>query len=241
MFNSIGEFFTCLVEARFGFEYIWTSLVGLWQAVLESPGIVSFWDWLMTVLAPALPFIAYIFIAIGAIICFFGQKIIGILKFVATFAAGFIIGVHFLAPLIPESIPIPPWVIGLVIAIVLAVFYKFIYFGVYGVAIIYSVYRLCMQSFYLEENPDPTVGRMIVSIVVAIVVLILACIFVKYAEMVMTAMLGSFIVFFAFSKGVFDLWSIPALGEKSWILAFVLILVLAVVGFIVQFKTRRRY
>ncbi len=225
----------CVVEARFGFEYIWQRLVELYKSVTQNSDIAGLWEKLMSLIAPAVTLVLWSCVIVGLVICLFGKKISGILKFIGFFALGYAIGVHFIAPLIPPEVPIVGWVIGLVVAIVAAVAYKFLFVALYSVSVLYAVYRLCYFGFFLDKEPVFSVGKAITSLAVAAVVLILSLILFKFVEMLLTSALGSWIMVSAFSAVAFDL------GAKSWIIELVVFALIALVGFAFQVKTRRRY
>lgn len=234
-FNSFSEFIECLARAQFGFKSIWEALVDLYYSVTRNPDIEDIWEGFMTALEPIMVAMPFIIMIIGIVIGLFGKKMFFVLKFAACFLLGFIVGVYFLAPVIPESIPIPAWVIGLVIAVIFAVLFKFVYIIIYSCAVIYSVYRLCYYGFFLIEAPEYSVGKMLTSLLVAVIVLVISFILFKFVEMLITSALGSWLLAGGFSAAVVDL------GEVSWILELCVILVLTALAFVFQVKTRRRY
>ncbi len=235
MFSNFSEFMKCVVEARFDFGYIWQRLVELFNSVTQNSEITSIWDKITGFIAPYMTFVLAGCMVLGIVICLFGKKISGILKFTTFFVLGYSLGVHFLEPIIPEEVWIPVWVVGLVIAIIAAVAYKFLFVGVYSVAVLYSIYRLCYFGFFLDEAPVFSTGKSVTSLAVAAVVLILSLILFRFVEMLLTASLGSLILTSAFSALVFDL------GAKSWVVELVVFAVIALLGFLFQVRTRRRY
>lgn len=240
-FTSFTEFIECLAQARFGFESIWEAIRDLYYSVTQNPDIESMWSGLMTALAPAANVIPFVIMLLGIVVGLFGKKMMWLIKFVAFFIFGFTVGVYFLAPVIPESIPIPAWVTGLVIAAISAVLYKFIYIIVYSVGITYVIYRLCYYGFFTVEEPEYTVGRMLTCLVVALIVLVISFLLFKFVEMYICSALGAWLLVGGFGMAFVDLGEIAALGDKSYILELSVILVLSVLAFIFQVKTRRRY
>ena len=234
-FNSFSEFIEYLARAQFGFETIWKGLVDLYYSVTQNPDIESMWSALMQALAPVMSWMSVIFIVVGAVVGLFGKKMFFVLKFAACFLLGFIVGVHFLSPVMPESIPISAWIIGLVMAVIFAVLFKFVYIAIYSVAILYSVYRLCYYGFFLIEAPEFSLGKLVFSLVVASIVLIVSFILYSPVEMLITSFLGSWF----FIGGAISLFS--DLSETSWVLELILITIVAVGAFIFQVRTRRRY
>ncbi len=235
MFSNFSEFIGCLVEAKFSFTYIWQFIIELYYSVTKNPDMQDTWSGLMSLLEPAQPYMPYILIAIGFIVLLFGKKMGGILKFIGFFAIGYAAGVYFLEPAIPAEIPIPGWVVGLVIAVIAAVAYKFLFVGLYSVALLYSVYRLCYHGFFLDKDPVFTSGKALTSLAIAAIILVISLILFKFVEMIIFASLGSWIIVASFSWGVVDL------GVKTWVIEFVIIVIIAVLGSIFQIRTRRRY
>ncbi len=235
MFTNFSEFIKCVIEARFGFEYIWQLLVNLYYSVTGNPDIAFFWNALMTSLTPVMNFIPYVVMAFGLLVCFFGKKLGGVLKFCAFFLLGFAAGLYFLVPLMSAEIPIAPWIVGLVVGIVAAVAYKFLFVAIYSVSVLYSVYRLCYYGFFLSGEPVFTAGKALTSLAVAAVVLILTLILFKFVEMLIFSAFGSWAFMTAFTYAVFDI------GASSWVAELVVAIIIALIGFLVQVRTRRRY
>lgn len=240
-FTSFYEFLKCIAEARFSFEYIWDSIVSFYYSVIEGEAFSAIWNKLVLWLSPVESLLPVILMVIGALVCVFGKKINAVIKFIGLFIIGFAFGIGLLAGVLPASIPIPAWVIGIAVGLVAAVLYKFIYIILYSATILYSVYRLCYYGFYLDEAPEFSAGKALTSLAVAAVVLVLAIILIKYVEMFLSSALGSWLLVATFSHHYIDLGAIPSFGAYSWILELSVFGVLTIVGFVVQFKTRRRY
>lgn len=233
-FNNFSEFIECLARAQFGFESLWEGLVNLYYSVTQNPDIENMWSGFMVALEPVMVVMPFVFLLLGAVVGLFGKKMFFVLKFIACFLLGFIVGVHFLAPVIPESIPIPAWVIGLVMAIVFAVLFKFVYIIIYSGAVLYSVYRLCYYGFFLIKEPEYSIGKMLACLAVAVIVLAITFILYKFVEMLITSALGSWFLVGGFLAAI-------NVTDASWVLELVLIIVFTVLAFVFQIKTRRRY
>jgi hypothetical protein len=241
MFTSFAEFIKCVVEARFGFKYLYDVIIGLYYSITQNPDITVIWEKLMGLISGARPYIPFLAILLGVIICLFGKKMAGVLKFVGIFIVGFALGVYFLGPVIPAEVPIPVWIIGLVVGIVSAVLSKFIFVAAYSVAVLYSVYRLCYYGFFLDTDAVFTVGKSVSSLAVAAIVLVLSLILFKFMEMLISSALGAWIATMGFSAGIFDLGAIAAFGDKAWIFELVVVGLITLLGFVFQIRTRRRY
>ncbi len=235
MYTNFLEFIECVIEARFGFEYIWQLLVNLYYSVTKNPDISFIWDGLMSAVAPIIKFLPYCIMAFGLFVCLFGKKVGGVLKFALFFLVGFSAGIYYLVPLMPSEIPIAPWVVGLVVGIVAAVAYKFLFVATCSVGVLYSVYRLCYYGFFISGDPVFTTGKALTSLAVAAIVLILVLILFKYVEMLLFSVFGSWVFMTAFTYAVYDI------AAASWVAEFVVLIVIALIGFLVQVRTRRRY
>lgn len=241
MVTSFSDFIDHLIGARFSFEYLWEQIVSLYDSVRSNPDILSIWDSLCDFTSYISAFIPYILMAAGIVVALFGKKMGGFLKFLGFFIVGFALGVHFLAPVIPEEVPIPAWVIGLVVAIVAAVLSKFLFVATYSAAVLYSVYRLCYHGFFFDSQTEFSTGKAITALAVAAIVLVLTLVLFKFTEMLIFSSFGAFMVTSGFALGIIDLGAIPKLGSNSWILEVSVIGIIAVLTFIFQIKTRRRY
>ena len=239
--TSFSEFIDYLIGARFSFTYVWELLVSVYTSIASNSDVLSIWDGIMNFLNPVSTAIPYIIMAFGLIVALFGKKMGGVLKFLGFFVIGFFIGVHFLAPVIPAEVPIPIWVTGIVVAIVVAVLSKFVFVITASVTVLYSVYRLCYHGFFLDHQWEFSSGKAITALVVAVIILILTIVLFRFVEMLLFSALGGFMITSGFALGIIDLGAIPKLGDNSWILEVSVIGVVTLLGFIFQFKTRRRY
>ena len=70
MFTTFAEFIRCLVEARFGFRYLWDVLVSTYYAMTENPHVQDAWEKIMSILSPIAIVVPYIIIVIGLIVAF---------------------------------------------------------------------------------------------------------------------------------------------------------------------------
>ncbi len=240
MFSNFSEFFTCLKEAKFTFAVIKDALVSLFHSVTSNPDVAGVWDAVREFLAPIAFIAAVIGVCASVLIAFFGKKIIGILKFLASFVLGFALGTHFLVPLLVE-IDMPAWIIGLVVGLVAGVLYRFVYIILYVGIAGYGMYILAFYGFFLQPEAVYTPTRAVVSLIAAAVAIIIVLLFRKYLEMIGTAVLGSWLATLIFSKFIYDFtaWSLFSGMERLAII--IPTALLAALGTVVQIKTRRRY
>ena len=180
-------------------------------------------------------------ITIAVAISFFGQKMAGVLKFCLFFVSGFITGVEFLSPLLPEAISIKSWIIGLVAAIIVAVLYKYLYYILLMISVGYSVYRICFTGFFISATAQYTAGKALVSLGVAAAAVILALIFHKWIERLLTAAFGGALTAFAFNYGIYRFTALSFLVGREWLGIVVVGGVVALIGFIYQVKRREVY
>ena len=241
MLDGIIAFFQALMQGEFGFYQLWEFFVNLYYSVTKAPDIMSIWDALMKVLNPIYSVVPYILIALCLVIAFFGKKILTVLKFRAAFFVGFVCGVYFIGPLLMPIINVPTWICGLVLAIIAAVLYRFLYYIAYAVSTCYCVYMLCYMGFYMREGVEHTNSRAIVCFAIALGVTVIAFVFKKYFEMAGTAVLGGYLISYIIRCMIYDYKALEWLQETPWLGAGVITVVIAIPAFAFQYKTRQRY
>ena len=241
MFANFGEFFNAIKEARFGFGSFWQWVTELYYSITKNPDISNIWSAIMRFLDPFYSVVPYMLIILSLIVAFFGRKMMPVLKFAFFFLIGFVLGVYYITPLIEKVVVVPGWVCGLVIAVVSAVLYRFLYVAGYSVACVYSVYILCYSGFYIKETTAYTTGKALVCLAVAAVALILAFLLQKYLEMFGTALLGGYFVAVIVRGFIFDYRTLGFLANNPKIGAFVISFLIAVPATIFQYRTRRKY
>ena len=240
MFSSFGEFINCIKEARFTFDVIWQAIVSFFTDVLQSPDVSAVWNGFLDLIAPVFNIALICGIVLSLVIALFGKKLIGVIKFLAFFALGFLLGAHYLTPLLPPEIALPGWIVGIVSALILGVLSRFIYIAVYVASVGYSAYLLTYHGFLLTPNPEYTNTRALVSLGVALVIIVLLLVFKKYVEMLGTAALGSFLAVTALVR-IYDFTAWPLFDGIEWLASLIVMGVLTLITFIFQVKTRRRY
>lgn len=242
MFENFFDFFAAVKEARFGFSEIWQAVVELYYSITQNSDISSIWTALMNFLEPFMIFVPYIIIALMIVVSFFGKKIIAVLKFTTFFVVGFALGVYFIPPLLVDVITIPGWISGLVIGILAAVLYRFIYITSFAVSCAYSVYLLCYGAFFLDGTlAEYSLDKSLVSLVVAVLVTVVAFFIRKYVEMIGTALLGGYLCALTVRNLIFDYRTLEFLDGIGWVMTLAIVLVIAIPGAIFQIKKRKRY
>ena len=180
---------------------------------------------------------ALVLIVIGLIIALFGKRLLGVLKFIAAVVIGFGVGTIYLAPLV-SFIP-QAWIVGLVTAVVFALLYKVVY--IVGIVALtgYSVYWTCFTAAVLPSVLAFTKGNMLFSAIAAVVAIVIVLVLLKFVEKVYTAVAGAYLIVVQLIK-IWDPRSLGILVANDLIL-FIIMGVIALIGLIVQIKTRKRY
>ena len=179
---------------------------------------------------------AIVLMVIGLIIALFGKRLLGVLKFVAAVVVGFGVGALYLAPYVTF---VPEWVVGIVAAVVFALLFKVVY--IVGLVALtgYSVYWTCFTAAVLPSVLAFTKGNMIFSAVAAVVAIVLVLVLLKFVEKVYTAVAGAYLIVVQLIK-IWDPRSLGVLVANDLIL-FIIMGVIALIGLIIQIKTRKRY
>jgi MFS family permease len=241
MFSSFAEFFNCVKEARFNFSVIGEAIASLYYDITQNPDISAIWNGIMNAIQGSYQAVMTLFVIGCILVALFGKKIIGILKFLFFLVVGFALGTHLLTPLFPANVQIPGWIMGLVVGIISAVLARFLYLILYTVSIGYGTYILVYNGFQMQSNATYTAGKALACLIVALIVVVAAIIFKKYVEMAGTAMLGGWCASLIFTKCIYNYVALPFLTGIEWLGILIPTLIIAVIGVIVQVKTRRRY
>ncbi len=221
-----------IINAEFDFAAIKDFLFKIYT----HPG-VSGWLDKITAFIDSFPPAAFAYaVALAAIGCLFmclGKRFMVMpLAFVTSFAVGFAGGVTFVGPklaaLVGAYIPINPTVVGLVLGGIGAFLFVPIYYALLAGGSFYAVYLVIypLSCAILGQGTGMIVGLGVGACVAASVML-----FRKWFEMLGTSALGGYLVMIAANKLVL-------LPSKVNIAIWA---VLALTGFVVQIKTRKKY
>ena len=236
----MSEFFNSVINGTFDFKAIGEVLKGFFANVMANPGVSTAWGAARAFLRSLGVIFPIILLVLSAIELFFGKKLMSIQRFLLCAAAGYGIGVVIISPMINNVFPLPDYVSGAVIAIVMAVLCKYIYFAAVAVAVGYSAYIACINPAVIPVAL-PTHGNLIISLVVAAVAILVVFLLLKYVEMLGTSVLGAFCITRIVIIHFFDYRTLAFLANFAWIVDIALIALIALIGFIVQIKTRKRY
>ncbi len=234
--EAISIFFDNIINARFGFDVIYNAIVGLLLDIQYNINILAWWNGTWEVIS----FVGvWLTIALGIfflIIALFGKKMFSFLRFTAFFVAGFVAGVYWLSPLVLPIIPmLPTWVIGLVGGIVSGVLSKLLYILLYAIASGYSVYIVFCGGMIM-----PLAGNYVIALIASVAAIVLAFILRKYIEMAGTAMLGGFGVA-TIVRSFYDFTTWDMFVGCEWLGMLIFTIIIAIIGMLVQFKTRERF
>jgi hypothetical protein len=226
-FNSFSEFFGAVSDGKFDMTALKETVVDMNENVISNPE-VSFLASLSEVLGTFMPFLM---MGVMLFIAFFGKKFLPLISFISFFFIGFAIGVCYTDPAISSVIPLPAWVSGLVIGILFAIFYRLAYITAFIGGICIFVYTLAYSLL--------NVGA--VALIVGIAVAIVALIFRRFVEMFATSAIAGWAFAALIQNNIFDYSKVEFLSGMGWIVTLLIATAIALPGFIVQVKTRRRY
>lgn len=232
---KMGDFFTSILNGTFDFNGLVGFFGGLLDNAKANEGIMGIWDGFMGAVSGFLPILL---IALGALELLYGKKFLGLQKFIMSAAVGYCVGVLAIAPLINEMFPLSEMICGVVVALVAAVLCKQVYaIALFGGAGIFA-YVACFAGGLLPFEL-PTIGNQVLSFAGAGIVIFLVLILRKNLERLGTAFLGSYMITSAIINNFFNYPALAA-GNEDLVNTIVLV-VIALLGFVFQYKRRRRY
>ena len=119
--------------------------------------------------------------------------------------------------------------------VVSGVLSKLLYILFYAIVSGYSIYIVFCGGIIV-----PLAGNYVVALIAAVAAIVLAFILRKYIEMAGTAMLGGFGVA-TVVRSFYDFTTWYLFVGNEWLGMLILTLIVAILGMIVQFKTRERF
>lgn len=179
--------------------------------------------------------LSIIFLVISLLVAFYGQKLTNVIKFVTVFTVSFCLAACYISRPLEILADLPEWVAPLIVAILVTAFGDWLFNLLAGAAAALPAYVLIMNPFY----PIPFIGgNQVVAALAAIVSLIVCFVYRKYLGRAGYALLGGFLTAQAI-RNFYDYTTfLPTLGK--W-LPYVVAIAIAIVGYIHQHKTRRRF
>ena len=232
---DFGAFFGDLKEANFDFTAIGEWIGAVYDTVVENTTVLDIWNGGVSTLSFLAPYLLLIFLLGSLVITFFGKKLSKPIEFIAIFVIAFCLGTCYISPLLDPFVELPHWIMGLIVAAVAAVLYRFVYIVLVVIAFGYSVYMIVYRPDVLTPLLS---GNYVTALIAAAVVLLLLFIFRNFTEAVGFAVFGAWLTALTV-RGFFDytVW----LGENGYILVWILTLIVAIPGSIVQIKMRKKY
>ncbi len=222
----------------------WSSFTELYtsqsDAFKAEADIAPIWDKITGWLEVVAPYMAYILLAVGLIVALFGKKLLPIAKFLGFFLIGFGAGVLYLSPVVDKVWAIPSWIVGLVIGVIAAVFCKIFYYLLVALVSGYAMYSVCYTAGVLPAVTKFTEGNLLYSLIAAAVVILIVLLLLKWVEMLGTAFLGGYLFTVSLNTAV-NFMGLDFIQNFKTIVFWVIVGIVALVGFIVQVKTRKRY
>lgn len=243
MNETFANFFEIIKNGTYGFDAIIAFFTELWKSAFANEHIVTMNAWFSGILTPVLTYVPYIFLGIWAIVWLFGKRLFGLFRFVAFFLAGFVLGIYYLSlPVMTHFPQIPGWAVGITVGLVLGLISKILYYTLYAVIAGYGSYLLCVSGILLPEIK----GNYIVAFIVAVIALVLLLVIHNFVERFGTAFLGAYFMLYITVHCIYD-FTQPVLAFAvfipegfEWTVLIGSSLVVALIGFIVQQKTKKR-
>jgi hypothetical protein len=208
------------------------------SGIFGSPEISAAWEELMLSIEPYQAYIPFVLIALGAIILFMGRRFFNVFKFIACFVVGYVVGAVVLTPMISTVLPVEASIIGISVGVLFGVLSQVIYVVAIGGGVGLLTYTLVADAAIAELGALDEDGMMI-CLGIAVAVTIIAFVVLKYFEMGVTAIIGAYLLSMGIVSGVFD-FTLLFPGNEI-LVELIAVVVIALIGFIVQVKTRKRY
>lgn len=228
-------------NASYSLLSIWESILAFFAAVNAEENIVAMKEIFFGYIEVVVPYIPFILLAVYLIVTFAGQRLLGLMRFLACFVVGFGIGVLYLYPVVATMLPtLPVWASGVAVGLVCAVLSKLIYFLALIIVPAYSVYWVCFNGVILPELTAYTASNYIFSLIVAAVAVVLVLVLRKLLERIGTAMLGGWGIAVLVLQW-YDYRTLEFFVGQEWLAVLSCTLIIALIGFIVQQAKRKRY
>ncbi len=183
----------------------------------------------------------YIFLALALVIVLLGQKLMGAMKFVASFVLGAGLGIDLLSDIVVKiglGRGTAELVSAAVCGVVAAILFKVVYIAAIVLVGGYVAYDVVLTGAI--KALASIKGNQIIAAAAAVVLVALVLVFRKFFERLGTSALGGWII----ACQVFALWGdklAKITDGKEAMFKLIIMGVLAVVGLIIQIKTRKKY
>lgn len=181
---------------------------------------------------------------VGAIFLFYGRKWIGLIKFLSFGAIGFIAGL-VVSPMLEGMLPFlvgKAWITGALCALILAVLNKLVFGLLYFGGPAAAAFAVCYLPNIIPVENLPTVGNIPMCAGVAAVAALIMLAIRKDFERIATAIGGATLINMGVRKLYDYLTLIPeAYSKYATYVDVGVVALLAVLGYVYQYRRRRRY
>ena len=209
----------------------WTKSV--YAMVSSNSLVLSAWNGLLASSAFIRTNLSIILLVGALLIAFYGQKLSEYIKFISVYVITFCLSAAYISPSLHILTDLPEWVVPVVIATLCTAFGD-IFFKV--LSIFFATYP---AYFIIMNLPIPVLGGNIAFAVIAAVASAIAYfVFRRYMSRLGFAVYGGFLAALAIRRFYDYTTFLPTLGK--WLIPAVTI-VIAIIGYIHQHKTRRRF
>ena len=245
-----------------GFVEIWESLRRGFQNVMnfefyKDNSLSTYWDMAKKAMSNVGEWLPYVvLLVLSLLLCFFGKKMMGFLKVVAFLGIGYAFGGVTLPALIgAESVskaPVP-LIFAIVVAVLAALLSKFLYCIGMACLLGYTAYFAGYTYSVTLKIVKAGEMQMVAGLVCAAVVILLFFLLRKFWERLLTAVGGAWLSMLCI-KGIYDFTAVPFLKQLGgfeqtflrpdaivFVSELIVAGVIAIIGFIIQIQTRKRY
>lgn len=237
--DAIMAFLNSVKNAEFSFPVLSEFFGGYMWSLASNGELVTLCRTVLDAIAPYAFAIPIVLIVLSSLQLFFGKKLLPLSRFLAAAGMGYAVGVVTISPIINNIFVLPNYVSGIVMAIVAGVLSKFIYYIGIAVGVGYISYMVSFSAAILPGITVYTKGNAVICAIVAVVAVILVLLLLKFIEMAGTAFLGAFLIS---ELVIANYVNYPAfIPMDPTVVKYVAVGIVALIGFIVQYKTRRRY
>ena len=234
---SFAGFLGAVQNVTYGFEELLALIGVFFTDMLLNEHVAS----ALAFMNPIWQFMPYITLGVSVLLAFFGKKMFGLFRFLFFFTVGALTGIYMLAPIILGVMPsLPTWVIGVVTGVVAGVLSKIVYFLALAAAAGYSTY-IVLYTGLIPGISALTEGNWVIGAIVSVVVVILVFALLKFVEMLGTAVLGGYGVATVVLLNWWNYTELSIFASNPALGVLVFTGVVALLGLIVQIKTRKRY
>ncbi len=201
------------------------------------------WNNYVTPNVPAV-LLLVLFAALSLVEAFAGKRLLGVQKAIASFILGFLAGAVYIHPILAEFTEqffvLDRLLVGVIVGVIMALICRAIYFCAYVGVFGYFAYFIMINGVLFEF----TKGSKLIAAIVAAGVIALILIFRKVVEIASTSLLGAWFTLMTVDYAVTVFTDGTQLSDVMYESLYVQIAIfafIAITGFLVQYRTRRRW